>query len=196
MEGIEYLSRGGQMMLQSLVKDKDKSTGRGNGPQDILFSVLKEDEKKRNRLELLDYGESGENEDLYQPYNLSDETDCDENIDNDHIMFPMWDPHDIALTNPSNVEENNIEGNANISIDDRRMNYSNEEDIDFQHADPSKEPVEQIDFNEVPGNSMTKIRGNYSSKNRPKLLKLMKSPCNCKQNCLAKIPEERRVNIL
>ena len=100
MEGIEYLSKG-QILLQSLVKDKDKVLEWGNGPQDTRSWLLKKDEKKRNRLELLDYGELDENEDLYQPWNLSDETDCDENIDNDHITFPMWDPHDISSTNPN-----------------------------------------------------------------------------------------------
>ena len=73
------------MLLQSLVKDKEKSTGnaRGNGPQDILSSLSKKDEKKINRLELLDNEESYKNEDYYQGNNLSDETDCDENIDNE-----------------------------------------------------------------------------------------------------------------
>ena len=48
------------MLLQSLVKDKEKSTGsaRGNGPQNILSSLLREDEKKINGLELLDNEES------------------------------------------------------------------------------------------------------------------------------------------
>ena len=34
------------------------------------------------------------------------ETDCDENRNNDHTIFPMWDPHDVSLSNPNNVEEN------------------------------------------------------------------------------------------
>ena len=48
------------LLLQSLVKAKEKSTKsvRGNGPQDILSSVLKKDEKKINRFELLDDEES------------------------------------------------------------------------------------------------------------------------------------------
>ena len=67
------------MLLQSLVKDKENSTrsARGYGPQGILSSLLKKDKKEINRLELLDDEESDENEDYYQPNNLSDETDCD-----------------------------------------------------------------------------------------------------------------------
>ena len=191
------------MLLQSLVNDKEKSTGsaRGIAPQDILSSLSRKDKKRR--LELLDDGESeDEYDDLYQPFNLSNEIEYHENIDYEDTIFPMWDPHGISLANTNNGEENNIEENANIYLDDRRMetldiehsNYSDEEDIDFQHSYPSKAPVEQTNFNDVPDNS-TKIRSNNSSKNRPKLLKLMKSPCNCKQNCLTNIPEERRVNI-
>ena len=79
------------MLLQSLVKDKEKNSGsaRGNGPQDILSSLSRKDEKRINRLELLDDEESYENEDYYQRNNLSDETDCDENIDNDRTIFPI-----------------------------------------------------------------------------------------------------------
>ena len=66
-KGIDYLSRGGQMLLQSLVKDKEKSTGsaRGIRPQDILSSLSRKDEKKINGLELLYNEESYENEDYY-----------------------------------------------------------------------------------------------------------------------------------
>ena len=48
------------MLLQSLLKDNEKSTrnARGNGPQDILSSLSRKDEKKINRLELLDDEES------------------------------------------------------------------------------------------------------------------------------------------
>ena len=66
-----------------------------HGRTDIPSLLLKKDEKKINRLELLEDEESYENEDYYQLNNLSDETDCDENIDNDHTIFPMWDPHNV-----------------------------------------------------------------------------------------------------
>ena len=70
------------MLLQSLVNDKEKSTGsaRGIAPQDILSSLSRKDKKRR--LELLDDGESeDEYDDLYQPFNLSNEIEYHENID-------------------------------------------------------------------------------------------------------------------
>ena len=173
-------------MLQSLLQRQGGSNTSSSLTATNILSSIKVDMNIENGND----SDSSENDNLYEPSNLSEESENEKEYSS-HL--PMWNAN--AFMAPASKEDKECDNL--FTVQDVGADNVNGQEVDFEKFDENDENDRNL-LNTNPPSPTTIVRtpvrkrGDKSSKKRPKRTKLMKPPCKCTQNCLSKISEERR----